>query len=141
MQAWSILLRAILVVSLALNGSGYALASAQMRMAPAPASPTALTIEIAPASALPCHEQMSDETAAAVPLVDALQDAPQPSSKSIDDECCPAGACGCDCTHAQAALLAYAHVVVGVEHVPAACTLQMGHTAPALPHSMRPPIV
>lgn len=140
MPTWASLLRVMLIFSLIVNGSGYALASAPMQMGYMPEPAAAAATEPAPASSLPCHEQTSHAAPAGAPMT-ASQDVPPSASERTADDCCSSGACNCDCTHAQATLPADAHVVVSVEHLPAACALQAGHIAPTLPHSMRPPIV
>ena len=143
MSFWPILLRALISISLILNGSGYAVASTHMQMghmstvASVPQPPAEPVATAEP----PCHQHQVNASAAAAQLPDAVHDKAPAKSKHPSPDCCKSGACRGTCTHqAQTALHTHPLRYAGVEPVSGVRPLKPGHAAPALPHPIRPPI-
>lgn len=137
------LLRALLCLSLVLNGSGYAVASTQMQLMHVAATQAALAAA-APA-APPCHEQLHEGSA--VPSMHVMAD--MASSTACDDghgsqagpDCCQSSQCACDCLQYATATLADVPALPAViEHAAEIGPLSPSHVAPALANPIRPPI-
>jgi hypothetical protein len=139
------LLRALLCLSLVLNGSGYAVASTQMQLTHVAATQASLAAaaQIAP----PCHEQRHDNDAA--PSMHMMVDMAS-SAAACDDsqgshaspDCCQSSQCACDCLQYATATLADVPALPAViEHAAEIRALSPSHVAPALANPIRPPIV
>ncbi|HVR81202.1 MAG TPA: CopL family metal-binding regulatory protein [Luteimonas sp.] len=141
---FSILLRVLLIISLVLNGSGYAVASTHMQMGhmdTAVLAPPSAAERVATAEP-PCHQdQHNSASASAAQLPDTAPAAAPGKSKHPAPDCCKFGACSCACVHqAQAAVPAYSLRYTVIEHAGVVRPMQPGHVAPTLPHLIRPPI-
>lgn len=139
---FSILLRGLLSLSLILNGSGYAMASVHTQMGDmgSVASTVPATPQPAAAAESPC-DQHHDASAVAMELPDAMQDESSTTPMHPSPDCCNSGACHCACIHqAQAAIPTHVLRHDTAEHASSVRPLKPGHSAPALPHLIRPPI-
>lgn len=143
MSLWPLLLRVLLILSLILNGSAYAMASVHMvhgqvgavamsDHAPATASST---------KGSPCHDhQAQPPTAATQHQGAAPVEAPSNPEPPAPD-CCESGACQCACVHqVQAAMPMPALAAAKIEPAGSLRMSKSGHATPALPHLLRPPI-
>ena len=143
MSFGSILLRLLLSLCLVLNGTGTAAASAHL---PMKAIETAATAERTAGHAMPCHggsHDMATMPPKQPPAGDSATNDSTPSAKSghgkHSPDCCKSGTCRCACVHiAQAGVPTRLPAVLA--HGPSVRALALGHTAPALPHPIRPPI-
>ena len=135
MSCSAILLRVMLIVVLMLNGIGSAVASVQM----AHAGRVAVAMPVADAAEMPCHGHHDAQAEATQPdVVPALAE-DDPSLP--DPDCCESGACRCACMHqAQAAVAVLLPIEAVIIHDRAVLAPKAGHSAPALPHLIRPPI-
>jgi hypothetical protein len=141
MSLLPLLTRLLLIASLILNGSGYALA-ADAGMAMQSHAHASMDKEVGKrAKASPCHEAMSEGDFAQAPM-DNESTGPSRVPAGEDPDCCKAGSCLHAC-HQQ--LVQAANTVV---YVPAAMVesqdatrpLPAAHDAPALHRLIRPPI-
>lgn len=124
-----VLLRLLLCLALICNGAASAMASARMAM------PATAQEHMALPSDPPCHEMAAmDHATDATPAKTPQDGHPAP-------DCCQSGTCQCACVHAaQVALpstLALGFVTGGPR---IAQPMRAGHSEPALPHLIRPPI-
>lgn len=134
MSRFAISLRVLLGLVLILNGIGNAVASVRMTHAGA--------VEMtAPAGAgMDCHGH-DEGQADANPAngASAALTADEPSDP--DPNCCESGACQCACVHhVQAAMSLPGPIDAVATQARAALPPKGGHSAPALPHLIRPPI-
>jgi hypothetical protein len=134
------LLRALLCLSLVLNGSGYAVAPTQMQVMHVAATQAALAM-----AHQPCHEQLHEGSAA--PTMHVMADTA--SSGACDDghgsqsapDCCKSSQCACDCLqYATATLTDVPALPALIERTAPLLSLSPGHVAPALANPIRPPI-
>ncbi|UNK49779.1 CopL family metal-binding regulatory protein [Lysobacter sp. S4-A87] len=143
MSLRAFLLRALLCLSLVLNGSGYAVASTQMQLTHMAATQASLAAaaQVAP----PCHTQVDEGTAVATGHV--MGD--MASSAACDDrhgsqaspDCCQSSHCACDCLQYATATLADVPALPAViERAAEIRALSPSHVAPALANPIRPPI-
>ena len=142
MSTRAILLRLLLCIALVFNGAASAMASVQMMQMHADGQGTASvpvpTMVAGAEPAMPCHHDgqashSQDAAAAATPSKDQ-----QPHQTP---DCCKSSTCTCACVH-QAAAMVPMLVFQGATllHVGSVRSMTVGHTAPALPHLIRPPI-
>ena len=143
MTVLSVLLRVLLSISLILNGSGYAMAATHMQMghgdtaasAPKQASDSVFAAE------LPCQQHHSGVSGPVAQLPDTTSDSATVKSEHPSPDCCKSGACRCACVHQVQVAIPMGSLDGGViEHAGVMQLLKQGHTAPALPHLIRPPI-
>lgn len=134
-----LLLRVLLSLSLILNSSGYAMASAHMSVGhqdsvSATGQPAA---DPADSAQPPCHQHdEAAEQAPGIPPDTAAVDSDSPSP-----DCCKSGACRCACVqHVPATIPVHALGEAAMEHAAIVLPLTLGHAAPALPDLIRPPI-
>lgn len=133
MSGSAILLRVMLSVVLILNGIGSAVASVQM----ARAGNMTTEMPVSDAAEVPCHGDHDALADAAQP--DVISELEEPSQS--DPNCCESGACRCACMHqAQAAMAVSLPIEAVIIHARSVLPTAAGHTAPALPHLIRPPI-
>lgn len=130
-----LLTRLLLIASLILNGSGYALA-ADAGMAMQPHAHGSMAEEVVDVAAPPCHEAMAEadlgRAAVDADLIDPVEAA----------DCCKAGSCLHTCHQqlAQAAnTVAFLSAAI-LKGQDAARPLPSAHDAPALHQLIRPPI-
>jgi hypothetical protein len=135
------LLRALLCLSLVLNGSGFAVASTLMQLMHVAATQASLAAQTSP----PCHEQRHDERAAAT--LHVMADIA--SSTACEDghgsqaaaDCCQSSHCACDCLQYATATLADVRAMPAmIERAAEIQALSPSHVAPALANPIRPPI-
>ena len=143
MSFWPILLRALISLSLILNGSAYAVASTHMQLGhmstgtSVPLSPTQAVATAEPS----CGPHQTHAAATPGPLPDATHDQAPAKPQHPSPDCCKSGSCINACTqHAQTALDMPVLRNAVVEHASNVSPLKPGHAAPALPHLIRPPI-
>ncbi len=138
------LLRALLCLSLVLNGSGYAVASTQMQLMHVAA--TQASLAAAAQDAPPCHEQRDERSAA--PALHVMADMAS-SAVACDDshgsqatpDCCQSSQCACDCLQYATATLADVPALPAViERAAELRAPSFSHVAPALANPIRPPI-
>lgn len=137
-----LLTRLLLIASLILNGSGYALA-ADAGMAMQSHAHTSMDEEEAVQSekAPPCHEAMSEVDLARAPVDDEVAGPSEVPAVEIPD-CCKAGSClhACHQQLAQAAnTVAYVSAAM-LQSQDATRPLPSAHDAPAPHRLIRPPI-
>ncbi len=144
MSVWSILLRVLLAVSLILNGSGYAVASAHMQMDHAALASTTTQPIVHPVATAepPCAEHhQGGSMASKIPSADAATDAASVKSGDPSPDCCKTGACRGACVHSgPVAVPTMAFRPVVIEHANSVSPMISGHASPAIPHLIRPPI-
>lgn len=140
MSFGSLLLRLLLSLCLVLDGTAAA-AIAHLPMghdaaaASMPAPPTASTAAVM--ADMPCHGH--DAASSTTPTSATSLTAPDPAGSSPD--CCESGACRCACMHvAQVVVPSLAWAAATPGHARSVRPLLPGHTAPPLPHPIRPPI-
>lgn len=135
MSRFGFLLRALLCISLILNGSGYAAASATMPMEH-PASVAAAQEASKAAETPPCPGHTG------VTAADDRTTGPDPATDEHDQpDCCPSAACAGACLqHAPAAIVAQSMGPTVIGHSDAVRSIQAAHATPTLPHRIRPPI-
>jgi len=145
MSPLRVLLRALLCISLVLNGSGVAVAAIKMQTAHATVAmtttpPSDSSSGVARAEA--CHEA----PAMAMPAVHdhgvTADDGTDTSTCTHESpDCCKASTCECNCLQLVQASIATSGIgepmVVHSTGVP---PMKTGHPSPALPHLIRPPI-
>ena len=128
MSRFTIGFRVLLGLVLILNGIGNAVAS--VRMMHAGAVETAASAE----AGMDCHGHDKGQAAEASRVAGDDPSDPNPS-------CCESGACQCACMHlAQAAVSLSRATEIVISHAGAVIPPKAGHSAPALPHLIRPPI-
>lgn len=141
MSALSIFLRLFLCIGLVLNGSGVAVAATQMQLGH-PHLEHQATMPVAAVSE-PCHEMAGMEALATQQLPAAGNDgtrAPATLAGSPAD-CCDSSGCDCSCAqHVQVATTHPSAPSATAVSSTAASRMTTGHTSPALPHLIRPPI-
>lgn len=133
MSSSALLTRLLLIATLILNGSGYALAaSGGMTLASHTHAPA---VSMPSNEAMPCHDADMDPV--------AFEKNPlQPDDAREDPDCCKAG----NCLHACHQLLAHATSTVAfvaaaiIASQDAIRPLASPHAAPAPPRLIRPPI-
>lgn len=145
MFVWSIVFRVLLAVSLILNGSGFAVASAHMHMDHAASERSIAQPNVHPVATAqpPCgeHPQGSGSMAAGDPPGDATTNAASLMPEQESPDCCKSAACRCACVHqAQAAVPVVAFHAAAIERVSGVRPMKSGHASPAIPHLIRPPI-
>jgi hypothetical protein len=132
MPVWSLLLRVVICLLLALNGVGAASVHMSNVADSSPAAQIAVT-----AADMPCHGHAGPNSQAP----DLTKTADFNPRKHSSSDCCKFGLCRCACVQsAQAALMEWFTAVSIIEHELSARPLSLGHAAPALPHLIRPPI-
>lgn len=135
MSASALLLRVMLSVFLILNGIGSAVASVQMTHA----GDMAMAVPVSDEAGMPCHG--NHDTPAQATQADGITvlAAGQPSPPGPD--CCDSGTCRCACMQqAQAAVAVRLPIDAVILHARAVLPPAAGHSTPALPHLIRPPI-
>lgn len=135
MSGSAILLRVMLSVVLILNGIGSAVASVQT----AHAGNVTMAMPVPGDAGMPCdgdhHAQAEPAQADGVTVLATGQ----PSQPGPD--CCDSGACRCACMHqAQVAVAVLLPIDAVIIHARAVLPPAAGHSTPALPHLIRPPI-
>ncbi|MCB1568830.1 MAG: CopL family metal-binding regulatory protein [Xanthomonadales bacterium] len=144
MTVWSLLIRVILSLSLALNGAATAAVSVSMSMPgmPAASGPTQLESADQGSDDMPCHGHQSTK-ASSVQIADAISNVdqkPAPDGQPTPD-CCKSGLCQCACMYAAQAVLTVAMSTRMMNPQGVSLqTLNLGHASPELPHLIRPPI-
>jgi hypothetical protein len=137
MSVWSLLLRVLLSLMLAVNG--VAAAAVSVQMADAVDAEAARAGDSATAVDMPCHarhaQAMPDDASPAAMAALA------PATGKHASDCCKSGLCRCACTQgAHAVLLASVDSVRVAGHDSGARAPAVACPAPALPHPIRPPI-
>ena len=143
MSFWPIVLRALISLSLILNGSAYAVASTHMQLGhmstgtSVPLSPTQAVATAEPS----CGPHQTHAAATPGPLPDATHDQAPAKPQHPSPDCCKSGSCINACTQqAQTAVdMPVLQAAVGTP-VSNVSPLKPGHAAPTLPHLIRPPI-
>ena len=124
-----ILVHLLLCLALLANGTTAAFANARMAFEGA-AVPMAAHDD----AAAPCHDMAAMEQAA------AAQDA-TPASSSSHSDCCPPGACLCNCVSQGAAILTvHALALAALRSLAPPIPPHISIASPALQHPIRPPI-
>lgn len=134
MSVWSLLLRMVLGVALVLNGAMGAFAATGMQMSHHAAPGTGQAIEEA-AVETPCHQAIG--TTHTSPAVDPTPEPPRHGGP----DCCESASCTCICV--QSVQVPPLHAVMSpahLDHGQGVRPLSLGHSSPALPHPIRPPI-
>jgi hypothetical protein len=141
MSVWSILLRVLLSLSLALNGVSAAAAAVHMPLMLKTATQAASTgMQDVAGPGMPCHGHHGASKEIAQGVAPAAAPDPAPV-KSPSPDCCKSGLCRCACVHGvQATLVADVSTPAILEHDRSVRPLLLGHAAPAAPHLIRPPI-
>ena len=135
MSGSAILLRVLLSVVLTLNGMGSAVASVQM----AHAGKMAVEMPVSDAAEMPCHGH--DDAQAEATQPDVVSTLAEEDPSQAEPDCCESGACRCACIHqAQAVVAVLLPIEAVIIHARAVLPPKAGHSAPALPHLIRPPI-
>lgn len=137
------LLRVLLSIALILNGSGYAMAAPHIQTLTedVPANAPELTEKPMVVAQPPCHEYQG-----AAPVATQLRNADSEVELNVGkcgispSSCCESEACRCDCVQAQMAIQSYWLGGAVTGHAGTMHALQRGHSPPALPHLIRPPI-
>ena len=136
MSVSAIILRVVLSMVLILNGMGSVAASVHV-------GHTGPKLMEAPAFEpveMPCHGEHQDADAAGEPPSAGLVLGEGAPSQSQPD-CCNSLGCQCACVHhGQPAVPAYAWPDASNGQASVVLPLKSGHTAPVLPHLIRPPI-
>ena len=145
MRLHPLLLHALLSLALVANGISGAMASVHAACAHDAIAAAAPAVEVpaaqAPAAEAPCHEDMGMETSSAASGMDHPDKSQQAATS--DGEGCGdcADHCQCACiANGLAALMPptlLLHAATGIAYLSAP---SYTHTAPALPHPVRPPI-
>lgn len=140
MTFWPTLLRVFLCLALVLNGTASAMASTGMAIAHQSHGGMAMggpAVDPAPAQDPECHEP---EAAHAATEAQASS-GDSPTGHASTSDCCQTSPCSCACVLV-APFFAPAMLPDGGEytHVRSTRGLASGHTPPALPHLIRPPI-
>jgi hypothetical protein len=137
MSLWSILLRALLSLSLILNGVAAASAATHRHANPADMQSVITTpVKVSQTGEkVPCHQHQQADSA-------AMNDQPPvPAEHASKPDCCKSSTCGCACMHAaQAALPGLNLAAPLLDHSRSVRQLTLAHASPALPHLLRPPI-
>ncbi|MBS1939640.1 MAG: CopL family metal-binding regulatory protein [Bacteroidetes bacterium] len=139
MRPWSILLRVLLSLTLVLNGAMSAMAATSMQMNHAT---THVPIKAVAQQDTSCHQHHQARVAAS-DSASSGKSLPAPEkSKHPAPDCCKFGTCACACTHlAQATFPTFDIGASAFDgHSSSGRWLTSAHTAPALPHLIRPPI-
>lgn len=147
MSPFAILLRVVLCIGLVLNGSGYAVAAAQMQVkhlvAASDAMPPAAAAVSQDAAVQPCHEDPGTTAVVSNQSVPAIADTGvdrlQPGQSTPD--CCKGTNCAAVCAQSASATitgLSAGHLVIS--HTSSVRPMRTGHPAPALGQLIRPPI-
>jgi hypothetical protein len=131
---FSVLFRLLLSFALALNGTGYAMASTmQLQAMPASSAKTSDGHK-----AVPCHQHQQGAVALGV---HGDHPAASESGRPRTPDCCTTGSCVCASAQpAQFALQAPANPVFASAQERGAYPLQLIYATPALQQSIRPPI-
>ena len=150
MRLHPLLLHALLSLALVANGMSGAMASVHAACEHDAVAAAAPAVEVsvveapaaqAPAAEVPCHEDMGTETSSAASGMDHPDKSQQAATS--DSEGCGdcADHCQCACiANGLAALMPptlLLHAATGIAYLSAP---SYTHTAPALPHPVRPPI-
>ena len=141
-----LLLRLLLILALIANGATSAFAATQMQVAHLSenaAEVKASKLARAESATPPCHEHASarqlstvDDETSPGHISDSAGDTEHGST-----DCCKSAKCVCACMQHVATTPATMHVLqASVDHASSGRPLKVGHTAPALPHLIRPPI-
>lgn len=141
MSSFSILLRVLLCLSVALYGSGAATAATHMQIGHGNvAGATGPThAGAAEAGTAPCSDASEVGLSAAHEAPAGEDGGSSTAAESAD--CCKATSCDCSCANpAQVATIALTAGGAAAAHSVVASPMGTGHTAPALPHLIRPPI-
>lgn len=131
----AILLRVLLSIALILNGSGYAVAAAQMQLAQG-ATTSGATHAMPRNAAGSCHEQDMAAMAMKAPVV--ATDASQPDNPVPD--CCKSDQCVCASMHASLTMASASLREADIDRTIASNAKRVDHAAPVLAHPIRPPI-
>ncbi|MEG3183580.1 CopL family metal-binding regulatory protein [Novilysobacter erysipheiresistens] len=138
MSILSVLLRVLLSVALLFNGVASASASGTGLVESAARADLVID-HAAKAEAMPCDEHhgappsTADRETGAAPLAGSLDSEPA--------DCCESGTCPSVCAQqAPAALLYGRFTTIKLEHSDSVRPMAAGHSSPALPHLIRPPI-
>ena len=141
MRRLDLLLRLVLCVSLVLDGSSLATASAGVSTHHAPAALSAAALRTSDDQGLPCpdHAGMRGEPSQGPADLVTLDDDPKPAQSSPD--CCKAGTCVGTClVQSAAAVSAFATPEAVIAHGASVRVLAACHTS-RIPHpAVRPPI-
>ena len=135
----SLLLRLSLSVVLVLNG--IASAAAGVRMGEMTDAGAVAKPDHAMVAGMPCHEHRAAMSSHA--MEQAVQiDAKTPAGKQpAAPDCCKSGLCQCACAPAYTMTAQmWPSWATSLTHDPIVRRLPLGHTPPALPHLIRPPI-
>lgn len=136
MRPRSILVHLLLCLALLANGTTAAFANARMAFEGAAPSTTAHAASTAAHddAAAPCHDM-----AAMDPATSAHDAVPATSASHAD--CCPPGACLCNCVSQGAAILTvHALALTALPALAPAVPPHVSIASPALQHPIRPPI-
>jgi len=140
----SVLLRVVLSLSLALNGTTAAAAGARMQMSHADMQqPTgsASVADMPISDAMPCHHHDAGVSDSGGMEHQIATDPAPAKSKHPPPDCCKPGMCQCACVYSvQATLPALTTAGLVTEHSLSARPLTLAHAEPAIPHLIRPPI-
>ena len=157
MPVWSMLLRVVLILAIALNGAVPAMASSHVVMDASSESGSQPARQgEAGDKPMSCHtepaEDRAEHTTAHHDATHAASERPvdhtnhhatQPdgSGTGHDGGCCESGTCRCSCMHTcHAVVLGVALLPAVVEHAPSVGRMPRSHATPAQPHLIRPPI-
>lgn len=149
MSAPALLLRVLLCVTLALNGSGYAVAATDMEVShlSSLAATDAMHDPMGPTSVLPsgkqmpCHEAGKAVTKHAGNTAAGLIDTRDSDATPAEEPECCASHGGCACLQHLTATVPELEIRTAmVGHFTSHSTMSTAHAAPPLPHLIRPPI-
>lgn len=145
MRPWPILLRLLLSLTLVLNGTMSAMAATSMQMNRVAEHMPAKAMASQDTSSEPsCHEHGQTSAVASGSEVSSMASATGAFEKTNHPaipDCCKFGTCDCACTHlAQAAFPSLGVETVVFDGHRSVHWLTSAHTAPELPHLIRPPI-
>lgn len=136
------LLRLLLCVTLALNGSGYAVAATQMQLTHIATAEQEhrFATEVVHDAPAPCHTQAPAVKAAASAMShETVQSGSAASQHGSPDDC--QSLCSCDCLqHASLAMQDLMPPIPERLNAPSTRRIPAGHAAPALANLIRPPI-
>lgn len=142
MSAWSLLLRVLICMTLALNGVATAAMSVHMpgAMTSATSAKQIASPQQQATKEMPCHGHHAAGATSALDSTTAVD--PKPAADGHGKSgCCKSGLCQCACMQGvQAAMTATLPATVMFGRVVSTRTLPLGHAAPALLHLIRPPI-
>lgn len=136
MRFRSILVHLLLCLALLANGTTAAFANARMTLegAAVPTAAHAAPMAAHDDAAAPCHDMAAMEQAPTAHHA-------TPAGSSSHSDCCPPGACLCNCVSQGAAILTvHALALAALPSLAPAVPPHVSIASPALQHPIRPPI-